>query len=24
VQTIMPDHPFSDLNDELMNQRETA
>jgi hypothetical protein len=24
VQTVMPDHPFSDLNDELMKQRETA
>jgi hypothetical protein len=24
VQTVMPDHPFSDLNDELMKQRQTA
>jgi putative DNA primase/helicase len=24
VQTIMPDHPFSDLNDELMKRREIA
>jgi hypothetical protein len=24
VQTVMPDHSFSDLNDELMKRRETA